>query len=92
MKTLRMRGEVTEDGRLVVELPAELPRGRVLVTVEPEGDNDFDVAEEDLRGLGLTAREIARAPEIGSWADDPETPSGAEFVERIRRAPVRYEW
>jgi hypothetical protein len=36
MKTaLRVEGEITEDGHLVVELPPETPRGRVVVTLEP---------------------------------------------------------
>jgi hypothetical protein len=36
MKTaLRIEGEITEDGHLVVELPPETPRGRVVVTLEP---------------------------------------------------------
>ena len=93
MKTaLRIPGEITEDGRLVLELPPELPRGRVVVTLEPEDENDFDVADEDLRGFGLTAKEIADAPEIGSWADASEALSGAEFVEHVRRPFARYTW
>jgi len=91
-KAHRVPGEITEDGRLVLELPADLPQGRVAVTVEPVDENDFDVTDEDLCGLGLTAEEIAGAPEIGSWAGEPGLRSGAEFVERIRRAPVRYTW
>ena len=90
MKTIvRMRGEITEDGRLLVDLPDSLPRGRVLLTLEPEADDDFDVRDEDLQGLGLTAAEIADAPEIGAWAEDSPAPTGAELVEQVRRAPVR---
>jgi hypothetical protein len=89
---LRIPGMITEDGRLLLDLPAELPRGRVVVTLEPEDENGSDVTDEDLCGLGLTAQEIAAAPEIGSWADDPESLSGADFVERARRAPARYPW
>jgi hypothetical protein len=66
---LRVEGEITADGHLVVDLPPELPRGRVAVTLEPL-PADVEVTEADLAGAGLTAEEIASSPEIGSWADD----------------------
>ena len=87
---LRVEGEITEDGHLLVDLPPELPRGRVVVTLEPLED-DLRLAEDDLMGAGLTAEEIASSPEIGAWAEDGEE-SGAEYVERIRRASPRHSW
>jgi hypothetical protein len=93
MKTaLRMEGEITQDGHLRVDLPPELPRGRVVVTLEPVPEDDLDLSEEDLRGAGLTAEEIASSPEIGAWADDGEAQSGAEYVEKLRGASSRYTW
>lgn len=89
---LRIRGEVTEDGRLVAELPAELPRGPVLITLEPQDEDGLELTEEDLLGLGLTAQDIAEAPEIGAWANEKDTLSGEELVEQMRSAPVRYKW
>jgi hypothetical protein len=89
---LRVEGEITEDGHLRVELPPELPRGRVVVTLEPLPEQDLYLTEEDLRGAGLTAEEIASSPEIGSWAEGGEEPSGAEYVENLRRASPRYSW
>ncbi len=91
-KALRVEGEITEDGLLLVDLPPELPRGRVVVTLELMPEDDLELTDEDLKGRGLTAEEIARSPEIGAWADDPEIPSGAEYVEKIRRASFRYSW
>lgn len=92
MKTsLRVDGEITEDGHLLVDLPPELPHGRVVVTLEPWTEDDLDLKEEDLKGAGLTAEEIAASPEIGAWAED-EMPSGAEYVEKLRRASPRYSW
>src|SRR5215467_3720764 len=55
---LRVEGEITEDGHLLVALPPELPRGRVVVTLEMLPEEDLDLTEEDLRGAGLTAQEI----------------------------------
>lgn len=86
---LRVEGEITEDGHLVVDLPPELPRGRVVVTLEPVLE-DVELSDEDLKGTGLTAEEIAASPEIGSWAK-ADIESGAEYVEKIRRASPRYE-
>jgi len=93
MKTaLRIEGEITAEGHLVVELPPELPRGRVAVTLEPLPEDDFELTEEDVKGAGLTAEEIASSPEIGAWADDKAVQSGAEYVENLRRASPRYSW
>ena len=93
MKTsLHVEGEITEDGHLLVDLPPELPRGRVLLTLELIPEDDFELTPEDLQGLGLTAEEIARSPEIGAWADGGEVESGADFVERLRRPRPGYAW
>jgi hypothetical protein len=91
-KTLRVEGEITADGHLLVDLPPELPRGRVVVTLEPLPEDDLVLTEEDLRGAGLTAEEIALSPEIGAWAEDSEVPDGAEYVGNLRRASPRYAW
>ena len=86
---LQIEGEVTEDGQLHVELPSDVIRGPVLVTVAPLAKESFALSEEDLRGEGLTAAEIAASPEIGSWAEDREMQSGAEYVDHLRAAPPR---
>jgi len=95
MKTataLRFEGEVTEDGQLHVELPSNVLRSPVIVTLEPLPEEPLELTEEDLRGAGLTAAEIAASPEIGAWAEDREIPSGAEYVEHLRAASPRYSW
>lgn len=51
----------------------------------------LELSEEDLKGAGLTAEEIAASPEIGTWAED-DIESGSEYVEMIRRASPRYSW
>jgi hypothetical protein len=93
MKTiLRVEGKITEDGHILVDLPPELPRGRFIITLEPLPEDDLELTEEDLRGAGLTAEEIASSPEIGAWSEDCGERSGAEYVETIRRASPRYLW
>lgn len=89
-RALRVEGEITEDGHLVVDLPPELPRGRVVVTLEPLPEDALELTEEDLTGTGLTAEEISSSPEIGAWAEE-DVESGAEYVERLRASP-RYSW
>jgi hypothetical protein len=88
---LRVEGEITEDGHLLVDLPPEIPSGRVVVTLELLSEDDLELTEEDLRGAGLTAEEISSSPEIGAWTGEGEQ-SGAEYVETIRRASPRYAW
>jgi len=93
MKTpLIMEGEITEDGHLLVDLPPELPPGRVVVTLELVPEDDLELSDEDLTGTGLTAEEIARSPEIGSWSEDPQIQSGTEYVEKLRRASPWNSW
>lgn len=92
MKAARVEGQVTEDGQLLVDLPPDLTRGRVVVTVEPVADDELDLRDEDVQGAGLTAVEIAASPDIGAWADEGDARSGAEFVELLRRAAPRHSW
>jgi hypothetical protein len=94
-----IEAEVGEDGKLVIQLPPDAPRGTVKVTVEPyaepeltpeqEAALDSELEEllkpENLRGQGLTAGEIARSPEIGMWKDRPETQDSVAWVEQMRR-------
>lgn len=86
-----LEGEVTEDGRLVVTLPPDVPRGRVRVTVElaPEA---LDLSEDDLRGLGLTAQEISSSPEIGAWRQESSALDGERYVEALRGVRSSCRW
>jgi hypothetical protein len=88
---LTLDGEITEDGRLVVTLPPDLPAGRVRITVElaPEA---FEPSEEDLRGLGLTAQEIAASPDLGSWGQESPELDSALFVETLRGSRPSHRW
>lgn len=91
---------VGEDGKLVLHIPPEGPHGRVKVTVEPvhqskQGELTPQEAAElqaeierlvSGEGEGLTAAEIARAPEIGAWKHRTDITDSVEFVEQMRRA------
>ncbi len=91
-EALSLEGEITEDGQLLVELPADAPRGRVFLTLARPSEEDLDLTDEDLQGLGLAAEDIAASPQIGAWADNPEVATGAQYVENLRQPRPRYQW
>jgi len=102
---IELKGTVTEDGRLIVELPPEFPPGEVMVRIAPaaeaedtsapeESDPDLETLfdEMPINGLGQTVGEIAGAPEIGSSADSPITDSVAYVAGLRRRMGRRHQW
>ena len=88
---LFLDGEVTEDGRLVVTLPPDVPSGRVRVILELAPES-FELSEDDVRGEGLTAQEIAASPDLGAWGQDSSALDGARFVEAVRSVRSSYRW
>lgn len=93
---ITVKGEVTEDGQLIVQLPPDAPRGAVEVTVRkhltPEEEAALDAEFEALlndpatfTGLGLSAEEIAGSPVFGIWADREDMADSATYVEELRR-------
>lgn len=93
-----IQGEISEDGKLVVELPVDVPRGAVQVTIEAtegiinEYDEELDaLIEESINGLGLTMGEIALSEEIGIFENDENMPDGKTYVEQIRKKR-HYSW
>lgn len=79
------RGKV----RFIIEPVAESePATEPALTPEEEAALDAEIAAlltpEALRGQGLTASEIAHAPEIGIWKDRTDITDSVEFVARMR--------
>jgi hypothetical protein len=90
--------EVGADGRVVLHLP---PGQRVRITVEaapslpeltPEEEAVIDAeiaaifADPNFgKGLGLRSDEIARLPEVGSWAHRTDIVDSVEYVQELRR-------
>jgi len=91
-KTMKLEAEITEEGQLLVDLPADSPRGHVVLTVEPAAADDVEIEETSLQGLGLTVGEIARAPEIGAWAGSSSDMDGSRYVDEQRGRDRRYRW
>jgi hypothetical protein len=102
MIALKLRGKITPDGKLEVELPAGVAPEEVLVTVESVSADDAAWEEtawtqEELREL-LTP-EPKTGKEIAAWLESVETGwenldmSGEEWVNQQRnKRRARYQW
>jgi hypothetical protein len=77
-----LRGVVLENGDLKFEMPAGIPPGEVLITIETadEGDDLF----EGLTFQAKTGAEIAASDVVGAWAHMAIEDS-VTFLEEIRR-------
>ena len=96
MVTVHLKGRITENGKLEVELPEGLPEGEVQVTIEVVSDEDLPWelrpwTEEELAELmrvePKTGAEIVAEIEVGLIGDgwSHVKVSGAEWVEEQRR-------
>jgi hypothetical protein len=96
MVTVQLKGRITENGKLEVELPEGLPEGEVQVTLEVASSEDLPWelrpwTEEELAELmrvePKTGAEIVAEIEAGLIGDgwSHVKVSGAEWVEEQRR-------
>jgi len=86
--TIKLRGRITDEGKLEVELPSEVAPGEVEITVAHVESYEWSPAEREelilmLRGNPVPADEIT-LPENSSWAQKGIT-DPVEFVESLRR-------
>jgi hypothetical protein len=91
MLTIRLTGQVTPEGKLVFEVPENLPPGDVQITIEipdAETTDKADFTEHELRDL-LTftpkpGAEVVAAGLIGGWEHKGIT-NPVQWVEEQRR-------
>jgi hypothetical protein len=93
MIPIRLKGRVTESGKLDIELPPGIPVGEVEVTLEVVQSDEVPWefrpwTDEELAELlkpdPKTGADIVEwLQQEGGWPDDDL--SGAEWVERMRR-------
>lgn len=77
MNTIILHGVITEDGRLEIELPKDLPAGKVEVIIRPEsveGVRLGDIVDSELAGL---------------WADREDIQDSGEYARELRRRASR---
>lgn len=76
-----------EEIALAYPRPAEGEPGTVEAVEVQEGDDAIlaELTDEYLDGLGLTAGEILKSPEIGVWADREDMADSAAYVAAMRR-------
>ncbi len=70
MLTLHLKGQVTSDGHLVVDLPKTLPPGDVDITIEiPNSDEQFTPEEiqELLTFTPTSGADVVAAGLVGGW-------------------------
>lgn len=103
MITIRLTGRITEDGKLEVELPDNLPPGNVEVLLEvansadlpgePRPWTDEEIAELTKPGKPATGAEIvALLEKYGGWEDIGITDSVAWLEEQRRKRRERNQW
>lgn len=79
MSVIELKGRITEDGELKVDLPKGLPAGEIRVLLDvPEQSNDLPWEErpwtaEEIRELmtfhPATGAEIVASGVVGAWSD-----------------------
>lgn len=98
---LILEENIGEDGKLVLQIPPDGPRGDVQIivkqvtkSVEPEISHEdvyYDaeleelLSDENLNGLGLTAEESVKSPAIGMWKDRADMVDSVQYVQEMRR-------
>lgn len=77
MVTIMLKGYITEDGKLEVDLPENHPVGEVAITIQAEHKNQQDFEPG-------TLGEVLASGLIGAWKDMEITDS-VEWVEQVRK-------
>jgi hypothetical protein len=77
MATIILQGEITSDGRLNVELPPDIPSGRV----------EIEIRSSDIEGVSLGA--LLESGLVGLWANRTDISDSVEFARDLRRRASR---
>ncbi|MBI1281923.1 MAG: hypothetical protein GC179_27610 [Anaerolineaceae bacterium] len=95
MLTLRLKGQVTSDGQLVVDLPKTVPVGDVEVTIEiPNADEQFTPEEiqELLTFKPASGADVVAEGLVGGWEDKGITDPLAWVEEQRRKQREQRGW
>jgi hypothetical protein len=95
MVTIHLRGRITPDGQLLLDMPENLPPGDVGVTLEiPNVDEQFTEAEiRDLLIFTPTSgAEVVAAGLVGGWEHKGITDSVVWVEEQRRKQKECRKW
>lgn len=99
MLTIRLDGQITTTGELVLDLPKNLPSGAVQVTIEVPTAEPLEVetfTEEEVKNLLIftpkTGAEIVAAGLMGGWQDMGITDPVAWVEEQRRKQREARQW
>lgn len=92
-----IKGTVSEDGRLVVTLPPDTPRGDVEVVLRRIAATEADTALDEtleavlndpamFSGSGQTMGEIVQSPAIGMWENRSDMLHPTQWLAERRRS------
>lgn len=86
MPTIHLKGRITEEGELDLQLPAGLPPGEASITIEIPIEPGWTPEELDraLEVVPLTGAEIVQGGLTGGWADRGIS-DGEEWVRERRQ-------
>jgi hypothetical protein len=79
METITVKGVITDDGQLKVEIPPDLPPGPVEVEIRPEVP----------RVEGVTLGELLESGLLGLWKNREDITDSVEFARELRKRASR---
>ena len=95
MLTIHLKGQITPDGQLHLDVPENLPPGDVDVTLEIP-DLDQQVTEEEIRDLltftPTSGAEVVALGLVGGWEDMNITDPVAWVDELRRKQKEQRKW
>lgn len=77
MVSVIVRGTITPDGKLELELPAELQPGQV----------EVEIRQQEVEGVRL--KDLLESELVGLWADRVDIGDGVEYARSLRRRASR---
>jgi hypothetical protein len=79
MNAITLKGLITEDGHLEVEVPEDFPHGPV----------EVEIRQPEIQGVSLG--DLLNSDLVGMWEDRTDVEDSVEFARNLRRRASRRE-
>lgn len=79
METIIVKGVITDDGQLKVEIPDDLPPGPV----------EVEIRTKATKVEGVTLGELLESGLVGLWKDRDDITDSVEFARELRKRASR---